>query len=69
MIDQTKPSGSIKPQVLTNSPIGTQNTLVNDSVALVNDTKALVGGQTTQIPVLRVTTSSNAPAGFIQQRR
>jgi hypothetical protein len=69
MIDDTKPTGFIVPQILTNSPIGVQTTLVNDPIALVNDPIALVGGQTTQIRTLRISTSGNAPTGFIVPRR
>lgn len=68
-MDDTQPVGNIKSQILSNTPIGIQSTLVNDPVALVNDPTALVGGQTTQIPILRVSASSNAPNGQINRRR
>lgn len=68
-MDKTQPIGDIKPQILSSSPIGIQNTLVDDPVALVDDPKALVGSQTTQIPFLRTSTDSNAPTASIKKRR
>lgn len=69
MTDQTQPIGKIKPQVLNSSPLPAQTTLVDDPVALVDDPNALVGGQTTQIAVLRAEASSNAPKATIEKRR
>lgn len=69
MTDQTQPVGSIKPQTLTSLPITGDNTLVDDPVALVDDPKALVGGQATQIDVLRASADTNAPVGSIKLSR
>lgn len=69
MIDQTKPTGSIKPQVLSSAPIPISTTLVDDPVALVDDPNVLVGSQTTQIPILLTATQDNSPKGFIIRRR
>lgn len=63
MNDETQPIGNIKPQILTNTVIGTEYTLVNDPIALVNDPYALVGSQTTPFYAIRGNTSSNSPKG------
>lgn len=42
-----KPTSSIKRQSQTEAPITSDNTLVDDTVALVDDPTALVGGNTT----------------------
>ena len=69
-MDITQPAGTIKPQVLTNTPItGGQTCLVNDTAHTVNDPAILTGSQSTPIAPIRIHTQSNAPKGSIKLRR
>lgn len=68
-MDLTEPIVNIKPQIQDIPPITLDGTLVDDPVALVDDPNALVGSQTTQIQSLGVSTSDNAPKGYIKVRR
>jgi len=69
-MDITQPTGSIPPQVLTNTPItGGQTCLVDDPVHIVNDPNILTGGQSTPVSNMRIQALDNAPTVRIKQLR
>ena len=49
-----KPQAIIKANLQTDTPITSDDTLVDDTVVLVDDTDALVGGPTTILPSPKV---------------
>lgn len=52
------PVATIKAQVLTNTPVNGDATLVDDPVALVDSPTALVGGPVTIVENLRVSVTT-----------
>lgn len=64
-----KPTGYIKRQTQTTTPVVSDDTLVDDTVALVDDATALVGGSATSYSAMKHRTISPVPSGRIKIKR
>lgn len=64
-----KPKGSIKPQAQTSRPPNSDNTIMDDTVAIMDDPNALMGGPTTDTVAGRSTIDIPKPKGDIRIRR
>mgnify|MGYP001597818654 CR=1 FL=1 len=63
------PTTSIEKQSQASTPVVSDATLVDDTVALVDDTVALVGGKAVTVPLTRSTAEALVPRFSIKIRR